>query len=523
MADGRGLGRGPRGLLREPRDPSSGGDSKAATATSAAPTPTWAPVTGPPHAIPAVRAFHPGQGRGWRPTKTARIVVPAGEQSPLADEARLLARDLGGLRTIWSAPGRETVRPGDIELRQADGPDPEAYTLTARDTRLTLTAPTDAGIFYGTRTVLQSVRASGGVPEGTVEDRPDRPQRGLSLDIARKHFPAQWIEDRIRELADLKFNQLQLHFSDDQGFRIESERHPEVVSPDHLTKAQVRHLVELARGLHVTVIPEIDSPGHLGAVLKAHPHLRLTGSDGGTVRGAIDISRPEAAGLVDDLLREYAPLFPGAHWHLGGDEYAALTTRSPEASYPGLAQAAREKYGPSATVRDLATGWLNDRDHTLRAAGARTTEAWNDGYFPGGTIAPEPKRTVAYWTGKEIGAREPADYLDEGRRVVNLNDEYLYYVLGEPNEFRYPTGERIYKEWTPAVLRGTRPLPASRTGPDRVLGARFAVWCDFSGAQTPDQIAHGIRMPLRALSQKVWNPDRPPLSWKDFKALADRL
>lgn len=512
---------------------SGGGDSTApsSASSSAAPTPSWAPVTGQPRTVPAVRSFKAADGRGWRVSKNARVVVPAGKDSTAADEARRLAADLGGLPVVW----KDDVRPGDVELTldkkggknnaapksTAD----EAYTLTARDTRLTLSAPTDTGLFNATRTVVQSVRAGGGVPEGTVEDRPDRAQRGLLVDTARKHFGADWLEARIREMADLKLNQLQLHFSDDQGFRIESDSHPEIVSKDHLTKDQVRHLVALARELHITVIPEIDSPGHLGAVIDEHPSLQLRSAAGSAPRGAVDISQAESAKIVDDLLREYAGLFaekgvPGPRWHLGGDEYTALTVDSPAASYPQLARAAREKYGAKATVEDLTTGWLNDREQTLRKAGVQHVEAWNDGFHSSGVIAPDRDRTVAYWTGKEIGAREPATYLEDGRTVVNLNDEYLYYVLGQPNDFTYPTGERIYKEWTPAVLRGTGPVPASLAGADRVPGARFGVWCDLAGSQTPEQVADGIRRPLAALSQKVWDPRKPSLSWTDFAARA---
>ncbi|UQA93458.1 beta-N-acetylhexosaminidase [Streptomyces halobius] len=508
--------------------------------TPAVPTPTWAKVEGPPRTVPAVRAFRPADGRGWRPSKSARVVVPDGAKSTVADEARLLAKDLGGLPVVW---GKQTVRPGDIELKltgkagkgrsdnaPARNAADESYTLTARDTRLTLTAPTDAGVFYGTRTVKQAVRAAGGLPEGTIEDRPDRPRRGMMLDNARKPFSAKWIEDRIRELGDLKLNQLHLHFSDDQGFRIESDTHPEIVSRDHLTKDQVRHLVRLARSRHIAVVPEIDSPGHLGAVLKQYPDLQLRTAQGSRVRGAIDISKPESAELVDSLLREYAELFSNpkgtdAYWHLGGDEYQALMSSNPESRYPQLAQAAREKYGSNGTIEDLATGWLNDREKTVRAAGKNRIEAWSDGFFAGGRVKPPKDRIADYWTGKEIGARDPAAYLREGRTVMNFNDEYLYYVLGEPNQFTYPTGERIYRAWTPRVLRGTSPVavPEGQTGPDRIPGARFAIWCDLADAQTPQQVADGIRMPLAALAQKTWDPRPPKMSWADFKALADRV
>ncbi|MFE7313940.1 glycoside hydrolase family 20 protein [Streptomyces sp. NPDC057555] len=509
--------------------------SAPSSSSPAAPIPSWAKVTGPPRIVPAVADFRPADGNGWRPTKGARIVVPAGEKSTVADEAQLMAKDLGGLTVVW---GKQDVRPGDIEVKLSGGgggsrPDnappgstaDEAYTLTAHDARLTLTAPTDTGVFNGTRTVKQAVRSAGGLPEGTIEDRPDRPERGMLLDNARKSFSAGWIEDRIRELADLKLNQLQLHFSDDQGFRIQSDSHPEVVSADHLTKDQVRHLIKVGQSLHVTLIPEIDSPGHLGAVLDHHPELRLRNASGTVLRGAIDISKPAAGELIDSLLKEFGQLFPGRHWHLGGDEYQALMSSHPEASYPQLAKAAQDKYGSGATVKDLATGWLNDRQKTVEAAGKDRIEAWNDGFFAGGKVAADKNRRVAYWTGKEIGARDPAEFLREGRTVLNLNDEFLYYVLGEPNQFTYPTGERIYKSWTPRVLRHTSPVavPESMTGPDRIPGARFGIWNDRAQAQTPQQIAAGIRMPLAALAQKTWDPRTPAQSWTDFKALVNRL
>jgi hexosaminidase len=414
------------------------------------------------------------------------------------------------------------LRAGDVRLALNDdeGADPESYTLTVRGGRVTITAPDDAGVFYGTRTLKQAVRGGGSAPEGVVRDDPAKPRRGFMLDIARKHFDAAWIEDRVRELGDLKFNELGLHFSDDQGFRIESETHPEVVSKDRLTKAQVRRIVELAESRHITVVPEIDSPGHLGAVIAAHPDLQLRDAQGDAATGAVDISNPDAAEIVDDLLNEYAELFPGTPWHLGGDEYRALTATDPERSYPRLAAAARQAYGESGTVADLATGWLNDRAETVRVQG-KAPRAWNDGFYRNTSVRADERIQVAYWTGKEIGARPPAEYLSAGRQVINYNDEFLYYVLGQPQTFVYPTGERIYEQWTPRVLRGTEPVPARYDG--QILGAVFAVWCDLAGSQTQEQVAAGIRMPLRATVQKLWNPGEPSLSWSEFRTLADRL
>ncbi|MFF3733978.1 glycoside hydrolase family 20 protein [Streptomyces sp. NPDC002476] len=494
------------------------GETGARTPTGSPATPSpnrTYPLSTAPRTIPAVREHIAARGPGWRPGPDAGVVLASGSGA-LADEGRSLAQELS-----IHYRGDVPARPGDVELALTPGKGtPESYTLRARDGRVTISGPDQAGVFYGTRTLKQSVRADGVMPEGEVRDRPDRPQRGFNLDIARKYYPVPWIEDRLREMADLKLNQFGLHFSDDQAFRIESETHPEVVSPQHLTKAEVRRILALANRLHIQVVPELDSPGHLGAVLKAHPGLQLRNVSGVPSPGSLDISDPGAAKLIDELLGEFTELFTGRYWHLGADEYLALMARDPAASYPQLQRAAQQKYGPQAGIKDLATGWLNDRAAVVRPHG-KQPKAWNDGFFRDGVVHADKDIEVEYWTGREYGARPPEEYLGEGRKVVNLNDEFLYYVLGQPNNFIYPTGKRIYEQWTPLVLRGTQPVASRWSG--QILGGRFAVWGDLPQAQTAEQVAAGVRMPLRATAQKLWHPGRPTLSWDRFQALAKRI
>nr|WP_197973044.1 MULTISPECIES: glycoside hydrolase family 20 protein [Streptomyces] len=511
-----GDGAGPAGTAARAPGVTSASPSDPAAAAAPTPTPTRSyPLSTTPRTIPAVQDHSPARGPGWRPERGQRVVV---SDAGLADEGRLIAGELG----LTYAGEKGDTKAGDLRLALsgAAGANQESYTMTVRGGRVSISAAGEAGVFYGTRTLKQTVRGGGTAPEGVVRDGPAKERRGLMLDIARKHFTADWIEDRVRELGDLKFNELGLHFSDDQGFRIESDSHPEVVSQQHLTKAEVRRIVRLAESRHITVVPEIDSPGHLGAVIAAHPDLQLRNAQGTAATGAVDISDPAAAKIVDELLAEYAGLFPGNQWHLGGDEYRALMASDPEASYPQLAAAAREEYGPGGTVADLATGWLNDRAATVRAHD-RTPRAWNDGFYAGTSVQADKDIQVAYWTGKEIGARLPVEYLRAGRQVINYNDEFLYYVLGQPQTFVYPTGERIYEQWTPRVLRGTQPVAARYDG--QILGGSFAVWCDLANSQTQAQVAAGIRMPLRATVQKLWDEGEPELSWAEFHKLADRL
>ncbi|MDT0434285.1 MULTISPECIES: beta-N-acetylhexosaminidase [Streptomyces] len=496
--------------------PSGGRAAVSADSPSATPSPSRSyALSEAPATVPAVRTHTAARGPGWRPARDHRVVVA---DPKLAADGKLIAAELG--MTYAGQKGDE--RTGDLRLALGggSGADPESYTMTVSGGRVNISGPAAPGVFYGTRTLKQAVHGGATAPEGVVRDAPAKPVRGFMLDIARKNFTASWIEDRVRELGDLKYNELGLHFSDDQGFRIQSDTHPEIVSKEHLSKAQVRKIIALADSRHITVVPEIDSPGHLGAVIAAHPDLQLRNTRGVATRGAVDISKPAAAHIVDDLLNEFAGLFPGKQWNLGGDEYQALTVPDPAASFPQLASAAREAYGSGGTVSDLATGWLNDRADTIRAHD-RTMRAWNDGFLKGTSVQPAEDLRVAYWTGKEIGARQPVEYLSTGRKLINYNDEYLYYVLGQPNTFVYPTGQRIYEQWTPLVVRGTTPVPAKYDG--QILGGTFAVWCDLANSQTQDQVAAGIRMPLAATAQKLWDSGRPALSWTEFKALAGRV
>lgn len=108
-------------------------------------------------------------------------------------------------------------------------------------------------------------------------------------------------------------NTFHLHLSDREGFRIQSDTHPEVPTAPYLTKAEIANLVAFARDYHVTLIPEIDSPGHLTAALRNHPELW----QGGTNASQLDISIDASYAFIEDLLRELIPLFPGQYWHIG--------------------------------------------------------------------------------------------------------------------------------------------------------------------------------------------------------------
>lgn len=483
-----------------------------------------------PFTVPALREWTPGQG-AFELRPGSRVVVARRHVRALRSEARLLADELGELvggPVAVAFGGR--VRTGDVvlSLGSRDGAlGREGYALlSARALRIS--ARTDAGAFYGTRTALWLLRRGGRVPVGAGRDWPRYPERGLMLDAGRRFFPARWIEERIRELSDLKLNYLHLHLSDNQGFRVESETHPEAVSPEHLTKDELRRIVRLAARRHITVVPEIDMPGHMEAALRAHPELQLTDATGRRAPDRLDVTSAAARRFARDLIEEYLPLFPGPYWHGGADEYM------PAAEYPlfpVLEEHARREYGPQANARDAIHGFVNWVDDLVRRHG-RTLRVWNDDLGGGSAVRLHPQVVVEWWTNvsplSDLSPPEPAELLAAGHRIMNAGWFPTYYVNHPGFARARPDMRTAYETWEPHefygpfVLNEAAAWPPDLVEPDepRNLGSKLHVWNDDPGYETDAQTAEGIRPRLRVLAQKTWGSTLLVPDYAEFERLS---
>ncbi|WP_457032645.1 family 20 glycosylhydrolase [Kitasatospora sp. P5_F3] len=455
-------------------------------------------AAGPPQTVPALRQWTAGTGSF---TFTAgRIVVDPAYSAQLADEAGTFADDLRDLtgRTVPVVAGSPVA--GDIALTLGDAALPtEGYRMTVGQS-VTLQGATDAGVFNGTRTVLQLLRQSATVPAGTAVDWPTKAERGLMIDQGRKFFTVPWIEQHIKELAYLKLNYFHFHLSDTYGFRLESSTHPEIVSADHYSKQGIAALVALGQKYHVTIVPEIDTPGHMNAILAAHPELKLKNSSGTVSPDFIDLSLPGSYTLIKDLIQEYLPLFPAPYWHIGADEYV-----TDYAKYPQLLSYARAHYGANATAKDTYYGFVNWSNALVRAAG-KTTRMWNDGIKAGdGTVQPDRNILVEYWYNYGL---TPQQLADAGHVVANESWTPTYYVLGGAK----PDTRWMYESWQPDLFQGNNTL----ADPSRNPGSLIHVWCDNPTAETESQIAAGIMYPLRALAQQTWGSPKPAATYAAF-------
>jgi len=480
----------------------------AATLIVAAPLPATADAARP-ETVPALRTWQPRPGE-FRLRGTSRVVVAAADRRRLGEVAAVLAGDLGRStgREPRVAVGRRARR-GDIVLglgagdRRLGG---EGYRIDV-GSRLKVVARRPSGAFYGTRSVLQLLRPSRSIPAGRARDWPRYPERGLMLDLGRNAFRPEWIIRAIRRIADLKLNVLHLHLTDDQRWGLRSRTHPELASPGALTIPAMKRILAVAHRHHVEVIPEVDLPGHSGALLAARPGLALepTGTPPPLLAGGkLDITDPAAIRLVSTVLREYMDLFPGRYLDIGADEFMAPSAAS---YYPQLGEYAQRRYGPDATYQDATVGFVNRMDRLAHRYG-KVLRAWNDQLEPGAVLTVDRDVVVDWWTDisplSDPDPPGPAELLAAGHRIANKGwfPTYPSYLGGGPTDLA-----DAYEGWQPhlfcglVVVERSRPCAAIAAGEPANLGASVNAW-----EQSPSQLDTGNfhLLSLALIAQKTW-------------------
>ncbi|NUR84345.1 MAG: family 20 glycosylhydrolase, partial [Nonomuraea sp.] len=266
--------------------------------------------------------------------------------------ARQLRRSTGYPVPIAAAP------PADgISLRLTGAPGgAEAYQLDVTAAAITVSASQPAGLFYGVQTLRQllppaadSATVQPGpwpVPGGRIVDQPRYAYRGAMLDVARHFFPVPAVERYLDQIALYKLNVLHLHLSDDQGWRIAIDAWPRLAAyggstavggdpGGSYTKADYQEIVNYAAARNITIVPEIDMPGHTNAALASYAELNCdgvapplyTGTDVGF--SSLCVAKELTYTFVDQVLGELAAITPGPYLHLGGDEAAS----TPAADY----------------------------------------------------------------------------------------------------------------------------------------------------------------------------------------------
>jgi len=228
----------------------------------------------------------------------------------------------------------DSVKILDLELVSSPEMKPESYELHVNKERVTLTASDSKGIFYGLMTIWQQLRFSKSkkIPCGHIEDEPRFAYRGFMLDESRHFFGMEKVLQLLDLMATFKLNRFHWHLTDAPGWRIEIKAFPRLTTvggrgnsdnPDapakFYTQDEIRQVIAYAAERHITIIPEIDMPGHASAANRAYPEF----SGGGSERRpdwTFDIGKESTYRYLNTILKEVAALFPSTYIHLGGDE-----------------------------------------------------------------------------------------------------------------------------------------------------------------------------------------------------------
>ena len=398
----------------------------------------------------------------------------------------------------------------------------EAYKITIGEDGVRLTGASENAVMHGLRTIQNLAITNDGLVYGEIMDYPNVAERRVHVDCARKYISKDWFIRQIREMSYMKMNALQIHFSENMGFRIECETDPAIVSDQYLTKIEVREILAEAKKYGIKVIPSFDSPGHVDQILKAHPEYGQVNNSGNHYRSGLDVTNPEAIAYIRSLYDEYMDLFEGCtDFHIGGDEYMEFDRPPFTTEYKSVLNSyAVEKYGQGYIWKDVIAGYINDLAEYVHDRGF-TPRIWNDGVYYGESSYEGAQKIkmhdyigIDFWSQMSWNSSiaNLQTFINKGHDTIyNINASFFYYVLRndkptdgrEQHSFDNLNADRkIYNEWTPGKFQGN---PAVDDNSDFIKGASMGIWCDNPNLCSEDVITEDIADELRALASKSWN------------------
>jgi hexosaminidase len=411
----------------------------------------------------------------------------------------------------------------------------EGYELVSATDRVTITAATPAGLFYGGVTLWQLMTAKPqegigvNVPVVNITDAPRFGWRGLMLDSVRHFQPVDYVKQFIDWMALHKLNTLHWHLTDDQGWRIEIKKYPKLTSVGawrvpagaaaradidpktgkprmiggFYTQEQVRDIVAYAAARHITVVPEIEMPGHATAAVVAYPQLgvvpapKAVPEEWGIFPTLFNVEE-STFGFLEDVLAEVIELFPSQYVHVGGDE--ALKDEWHNSS---RVQARMKEFGVK-DEHELQSYFIQRMEKFINSKG-RKLIGWDE-ILEGGLA---PNATVMSWRGIDgaIAAAKaghdtvlspaPDLYLDHWQSPGDLS----------PGRSNTLSLEMVYK-FNPTPDK----IPAEQR--KHILGVQGNLWAEFM--RSPERVTYMAYPRVAALAEVAWSP-AGRINWDDFQ------
>ena len=504
--------------------------SSALSGVASAPAPAFA---APNVIYPNVQSYTKDSDTFTLPKKS-RLLVVSNEKTlnneVLLRDLKRASSQLADRGVLAEAPQivfgtLENAADNDIIVKMGTNPDltgkNDAYAVDIKN-NITISAEDETGIYYGLTSVIQMlIEGDNVLTKGNIIDYSDVEDRSFHLDCARKFFTKDWIISLIKDLSWQKYNSIQLHFSENEGFRLQSDTLEAIdgfqyVNNQYLTKQDMLEIIQVANEYHIEVIPSLDSPGHLGAVLRYLPSdyscASLFPSDGRRAQCFNIFTNDEARGFLIDLMTEFIDFFSEAgckRFNIGGDEFLEKFSNFSNEQYVQIME------------------YFNEVSAIAKSKGM-TPRTWNDGVMYGNYTGYklDPDIEICYWAAPQNCA-SIEKFVQNGNKVINFSDVYMYYVLSSWwLQNACPEGDRIYREWNPgkfSTLQGGIPQTYNKPYANFVKGGSYAVWCDVPGYMTQDSVANNIFYRTRATAYKMWNTSDSMPEYADVKKAFDKI
>ena len=453
----------------------------------------------------------------------------------LSAESRQALTDYLEGTSLGSVPFAESATGNNgIELNLCDSSivtGNEAYRIEIDKKGIRLSASTETGIFYGLQTLLQLLNNSDNktLPALTINDSPRFPYRGLHLDVSRHFFDKEFVKKQLDAMAYFKMNRLHWHLTDGAGWRIEIKKYPRLTSfaawrpfdklndwwvggrtfceqddpravGGYYTQDDIREVVAYAAERHITIIPEIEMPGHSEEVLATYPELSCSGKP--YVNADFCIGTEKTFEFLENVLLEVIDLFPSEYIHIGGDE----ASKSSWKTCPRCQKRMADEHLNS--VDELQSYMIHRIEKFLNDHG-RKIIGWDE-IIEGGL---SPTATVMSWRGEEGGIKA----VKAGNQAIMTPGKYCYLDAFQdaPNTQSmaiggYLTLEKVYS---------FEPVPDSLSTKEAelILGVQGNVWTEH--IPTPEHYEYMIYPRILALAEIGWSPSEVK-KWDNFHTRA---
>lgn len=420
--------------------------------------------------------------------------------------------------------------------------EPECYVLTVSQKGVSIQGGSAAGVFYGIQTLRKAVKEGPIMNPVVITDAPRFTWRGMHLDCSRHFFSVAFVKKFIDLLALHNMNRFHWHLTDDQGWRIEIKKWPKLISVGsqrtgtiigtnsdiddgipyggYYTQDEAREIVAYAAERHITVIPEIDMPGHMLAALASYPELGCTGGPyqvghyWGVYKDVLCVSNERVYQFVEDVLTEIMDIFPSEVIHIGGDETPTdKWQRCPKcqalnATF-GKPTTQSEEFSPLTSRLSPLLGHFTKRVFDFLTAHHRRALGWDE------ILDGSPQDAmIMSWRGTEPGAKAA----ETGHDVVMTPTTFCYFDYQQVEDTQFEPSrcggfipiEKVYS-LDPA------PDSLSVKAREHILGAQANLWTEY---MTNEAMVEYQALPrMSALSEVQWTqPER-----KDYEAFKERL